>query len=219
MTRFGVFAILPVFACAILFFGCDKNLPSDFEPEPEESCPNRTELITEELPRVYAAMDSAGYAALFDPDYRFELLDSEVDPDSPNPWWNLVTELDIAGRMFNARYNDTGQRVVGIQLSLTDRTTVVDTTSYPGKPEGETWYKVTAFVDLVVVVEDPNDDEGVINFVVLSDQLLVVRPDPENDGCWLIYKQEDQEPINKNGALPGRRTEEASWGAVKSLFR
>ena len=219
MTRFGAFPILTVLACAILFFGCDEDLPTDLEPDPAESCPDSISLITEELQHVYSTMDIVGYAALFDPDYRFELLDWEVDPDNPNPWWNLDTELGIAGIMFNGRYNDAGQRVNRIQIDLTERTTVIDTTSYPGKPEGETWYEVTTFVDLLVVVEDPDDEEGVINFVVLSDQVFTVGPDPDRERCWLIYRQKDQEPINKSGAVPDCGTESSSWGSVKRLFR
>jgi len=219
MARFGAFTILTALAYAILFFGCDEDLPTDLEPDPVGSCPDSISLITEELPRVYSTMDSIGYAAPFDPDYRFVLLDPEVDPDDPNPRWDRDTELDIAGTMFNARYNDAGQRVNRIQIELTERTTVIDTTSYPGKPEGETWYKVTTYVDLLFVVEDPDDEEGVINFVVLSDQVFIVQPDPAREGCWLIYKQEDQEPINKSSAVPDRGTDETSWGSVKSMFR
>jgi len=182
-------------------------------------CPSPAAIVTDDFVRAYSQMDSVGYTALFDPAFQFELLDSEVDPDSPNPWWDLDTELAIAGTMFNARYNDAGQRVERILLELTERTTTTDTTPYPGKPEGETWHRVTTFVDLLVVVEDPDDEEGVINFVVLSDQIFVIRPDPSREVCWLVYWQEDQEPINKNGAVPDRRTESSSWGAVKDMFR
>ena len=70
---------------------------------------------------------------------------------------------------------------------------MVDNTRYPDKPTGATWYLVTVFVDLLVVVEDPDDEEGVINFIVLSDQIFTVKPDTEDAGLWVIYKQEDQE--------------------------
>jgi hypothetical protein len=54
---------------------------------------------------------------------------------------------------------------------------------------------------------------------VNSDQIFVMRPDPAHAGRFLVFKQTDQEPINKSGEVEGTNTEETSWGAVKSLFR
>ncbi|MFH1278632.1 MAG: fibronectin type III domain-containing protein [Candidatus Eisenbacteria bacterium] len=178
-----------------------------------------TLLVTEYLPQAYSRMDSASYAAALDEGYLFELLPSDVDPGDPNPWWDLEEELGIAGNMFNARYNDDGQRVDRIALEMTERSIAVDNTNYPDKPPGETWYKVMALIDLLVVVEDPNDPAGIMNFVVASDQIFTVRPDPADESLWVVYKQVDQEPINFGKTAAGRGTEETSWGSVKSLFR
>ncbi|MFH1681682.1 MAG: carboxypeptidase-like regulatory domain-containing protein [Candidatus Eisenbacteria bacterium] len=176
------------------------------------------DLIELDLPRAYSTMDSARYAALHDSRYRFTLLPEEVDPDDPLPYWDLGEELTIAGRMFSGWENADGRSVDRIALDLLAKTVVVDTTSYPEKPPGETWHKVTAVVDLKVVTEDPSDPEGIINFIVLSDQIFVVRPDPAIEGRYLIVRQNDRPSVNK-GAGEGTHGTESSWGMVKSLFR
>ncbi|MFH1279214.1 MAG: carboxypeptidase-like regulatory domain-containing protein [Candidatus Eisenbacteria bacterium] len=173
-------------------------------------------IITEDLPTAYSREDSVQYAALLDSRYRFELLTWEVDPNDPNPWWDLTEELRIAGNMFSHRYNDDHQRVDRIKLEMTERSMTPLVDVYPDQPGGETWHEVTALVDLLVVVEDPDDVDGVINFVVTSDQIFVVRPDPGHEGRYLIYRQTDQEPINKT---PKPGTETSTWGSVKGLFR
>ncbi len=194
--------LIPISVGLLMFFGCALN-PDDNGNDPGETIPtgtydrkDKTKLITEYLPHVYSTMDSAGYEEALDEPFVFELLENDVDPDDPNVWYDKSIELDIAGRMFNARYNDEGQRVERIQIDLAEKTTMVDNTNYPDKPPGATWYQVIASVDLLVVVEDPEDDEGVINYVVLSDQIFTVKPDDDDAALWVIYLQKDQEPIN-----------------------
>lgn len=174
------------------------------------------EAVTVDLPLAYNRADSTLYALLLDSRYRFHLLPQDVDPNDPNDWWELAEELKIAGNMFNARYNDDGQRVDRIRLDQTERSTTPIVDSLPDQPGGETWYEVVVFVDLLVVVEDPLDPEGVVNFIVASDQIFVVRPYPGQEGRYLIYSQEDRQPINK---APVPDTEESTWGMLKSLFR
>ncbi|MFH1681683.1 MAG: hypothetical protein ABIH26_13710 [Candidatus Eisenbacteria bacterium] len=163
---------------------------------------------------AYAAMDSALYASFLDARYRFELLPQDVDPDS-TPFWGTATELKIAGRMFGGRWSDNGARVNRIALDFGPAEVLIDTTSYPGKPAGETWHRVTALVDLKVAAEDPEDPEGIINFIVISYQVFVVRPDPFHPERYLVTHQIDQEPLN----VKPRGTEESSWSALKSIWR
>ncbi|MFH1277116.1 MAG: hypothetical protein ABIK65_01890 [Candidatus Eisenbacteria bacterium] len=193
--------------------GDDDNPADTGDPEPELP-KTPAELITQFFRAAYASMDSAAYAALLDSAYVFVLYAAGVDPDDPNPWWDLGEEMKIAGHMFGGWYNDDGQKVERIVLQMTERLNVVDNTPYPDKPEGEEWRKVTALIDLLVVVNDPDDVDGFINFVVASDQLFTVRPSRTDSTTWTVYKQVDQEPINK-----GTGTENASWGAVKEMFR
>lgn len=187
---------------AVPYFGCALN-PS--EKDPGETIPivpgeldrtTRTNLITKYLPTAYTQMDSIAYDEALDEAYIFELLPDDEDPSAPPEWWDRIEELRVAGNMFGARYNNHDQKVERITLSMTVKTDAVDNTNYPGKPPTEIWYKITAFVDLLVVVEDPSDIEGVVNYVVSSDQIFTVRPDPDADSLWVIYKQADQEPIN-----------------------
>lgn len=211
--------VLALAACLCLAIACDeKDNPAGSGDQTPAYPKTPAELITQYFPAVYSQMDSTAYAGLLDPSYLFELLPFSPDPTDPPAWWDLTEEMAIAGNMFSGRLNNDGQKVDRITLSMTVKTNLVDNTPYPNKPEGEAWHKVTAFVDLLVVVEDPRDPEGVINYVVSSDQIFTVRPDPSHDDGWIVYKQTDQEPINKTGDSEAS-TQSESWSGVKSLFR
>ncbi|MBM3321008.1 MAG: hypothetical protein FJY73_10070 [Candidatus Eisenbacteria bacterium] len=162
--------------------------------DPDRNRKTTGNLIEKWLPYVYSNMDSTGYEAALDEAYTFELLPGEVDPDDPQGWWDKLEELALTGKMFKARFNSRGEKVDQIKLTLDPKSTVVDNSAE--RPPGEVWWRVTSFVDLLVTVDDPNDPEGVKNYVVLSDQIFVCRPDPDADSLWVIYKQIDQEPIN-----------------------
>ncbi|MFH1313218.1 MAG: hypothetical protein ABIJ00_08320 [Candidatus Eisenbacteria bacterium] len=211
-----------------LFIGCDSGEgdPEDIVgPDPGYNEPDRsspTKLVTEYFPWAYTTMDSIAYEAALDEAYVFVPIPGEVDPGDSNQVWGRFEELRIAGIMFNARYNSNGQRLTMINLGMTERLNVVDQTDYPDKPQDEEWRKITVLVDLLVVVEDPSDPEGVVNFIVIANQIFVVRPDPDYVGKWVIYRQIDQEPINKissDAVTPRPATETSSWSRVKSLFR
>ena len=100
-----------------------------------------------------------------------------------------------------------------ITLDLGVASNMVDDTPYPDKPPGEVWRKIIAGVDMTIFVDAPKSDDGIKNYIVLSNQIFVVRPDPLNEGLWIIYKQEDQQFANKNAA------KDTCWGEVKGLFR
>lgn len=165
---------------------------------------------------AYSQGDSARYAGMLDSSFRFELLDSDIDPGDPNPWWDLATELEIAGRMFHGRPNDSGETVHRIALSLYPGPARIDTVT-EGRPPEETWYRVDTDIDLLVTADYSGPEYDLINYVVLSGQTFVLRADPQNEGRYLMIRQIDRPPIHK-GALPAG-TEEASWGAVKSHWR
>ncbi|MFH1276764.1 MAG: hypothetical protein ABIK65_00065, partial [Candidatus Eisenbacteria bacterium] len=143
----GLFALSLSMGCALNPSDDGGNGGGDDDPRSLDRS-TTTKLITEYLPQAYSRMDSSAYEAALDDGYLFELLLSEVDPNDPNPWWDKFEELGIAGNMFNARYNDDGQKVDRIKLEMTERSNVVDNTNYLDKPPGETWWKVTALVDL-----------------------------------------------------------------------
>ena len=200
---------------------CDED--TVFEPpgneEPEDTLRNSTtSLIEDYFTEAYTQMDSAAYEAALDSCYQFTLLPQDIDPDNPDQdWWDKTTEMTIAGNMFSGRENDERQKVQAIQLSLDEKLTVVDNDQYDQKLPWETWYRVTADVDLIVTVEDPADLEGgITNYIVYSEQIFVCRPDPQDCEKWVIFRQQDRPFINKRGAP---ETEDSSWGEVKNLFR
>ena len=212
---------LVVVACMVAAgVACDEE--AVFEPpeneEPEDTLRNSTtSLIEQHFTAAYTSMDSAAYEEALDASYQFQLLPEDVDPDNPDQaWWDKTTEMIIAGNMFSGRPSGDGQEVRFIDLALDERLTVVDNDAYEQKPAGETWYRVTTSVDLQVVVEDPRDQEGYTNYMVLSEQIFICRPDPDDGEKWVIFRQLDQPFINKNRAAG---TQDSSWGKVKNLFR
>lgn len=210
--------ILPFLCSALLLLplACDKDLSDPGGPEEETF-----QAFLNRLSSEYSTMDSTGYAKLLDSAYAFEPLPDEIDPGDPKPEIDREEELAIAGTMFHARYGAGGSKVNGIDLDLALKSEpVIDDTPYEGKPAGDTWYQVTVFVDLTVISEDPNatDGSGIINYIVNSDQVFVVRRDPGGSGRFLIVRQIDQEPINK-GRRDGSTTESESWTGIKNLFR
>ncbi|MBN1826658.1 MAG: hypothetical protein JW958_10350 [Candidatus Eisenbacteria bacterium] len=172
-------------------------------------------LITR-FAEVYDAEDSTAYEALLDSLYIFELNPNNIDPEDPVEYWGREDEIQIARRMFSGWTNADGQHANSISLALGNITPQIDNTSYGPDlpPEGETWYRVTCFVDLRVEVTNPQSPDGVTLFLVACDQEFVVRPDPDDPDLWVVFRQYDKESYNKIAA-----TEEASWGAVKGLFR
>ncbi|RPJ40268.1 MAG: hypothetical protein EHM19_13950 [Candidatus Latescibacterota bacterium] len=215
-----LFALGVVLAALFSLCACEEEItdPGDTNPPGDETFGQWAENFAKE----YADRDSSGYAAYLDPAYIFELLEDEVDPDVPSSgWWDRTEELEIAGTMFKGRYNNDGIKVTDIDLALQLKATpVVDNDSYQDKPEGETWYLATTFVDLVVRTANPtaSDGSGIVNYIVNSEQIFVLRRDPAGSGRYLVRKQTDRPPINKVGAEAGG-VEETNWGAVKNIFR
>jgi hypothetical protein len=204
--------LLPLLVLIALSCG-DSMSPADQPPGPETF-----ETFLYSFARAYAVEDSVAYDAHLDSSYTFELLEDEADPDFPDGHWDRAQELAIAGNMFHGRVNEAGKSVRDIDLGLALIGSVEERTSYPEKPPGETWYRVTAFVDLLVVVNDPEDPSGLLHFIVESKQIFVVRRDPSGSGRYLVYKQIDQQPSAKAETTPGAATG-ISWGSVKSYFR
>jgi len=187
----------------LLATSCVLSPSSGKDPIPPDGDIDRKtieNLITKWLPDAYSTMDSTAYADALDEAYIFELLEDEVDPGIPSSgWWERSEELAIAGSMFTGRYNPEGIKVDGIDLKLQLKTNpTVDNTVYPDRPDGEIWYKATAYVDLTVITTNPtaSDGSGIVNYIVNSDQIFVCRPDPDADSLWVIRKQTDQKPIN-----------------------
>jgi hypothetical protein len=176
-------------------------------------------MIERDFSAAYSTRDSLRYAFLLDSRYRFTPVPDDIDPEDPFEYWTLDEELAIAGRMFAGRANPRGQSVNRIKLVLDVKSSVVDDTSDPERPPGEIWHKTTTFVDLLVTVDDPRDPEGIMHYVVLSDQVFVTRPDPARADRHLVVRQEDRHPINRMPKDFARGTESSTWGSIKMLWR
>lgn len=194
----------------VLVAGCDNDLedPGVYDHPPVLV---GVEGFLDTRCRVYSQMDSVAYAACLDSSYEFVPLAKHIPADWPfeSPW-DRTFDLRIAGDMFNARYNPDGQRVTRIQLVMTVRS-IADSSA-----GGDSLLAVLALVDLLVVVEDPTSDEGIINYVCNGDQIFLIRYAPSAPSDWLIVRQIDRMPINK--AVPWFGTVESSWTMIKVLF-
>jgi hypothetical protein len=74
--------------------------------------------------------------------------------------------------------------------------TKVSTEDYPEKPADETWYQIITTLDLRMTVEDPNDDDGITNYIVSSERIFVCRPDPEADSLWVVFREIERPFVN-----------------------
>jgi hypothetical protein len=221
MMRRNWMRIVAVALLVVAGLACDEEAllePPENEEPVDTLRDSTTSLIEQYFPDAYSRMDSAAYEEALDASYQFQLLPEDVDPDDPDQdWWDKSVEMTVAGNMFHARANDEGQEVKLIRLFLDEKLTVVDNAAYEQKPAWETWYRVTAGVDLIVTVEDPGvgDGSGITNYVVYSEQIFTCRPDPDEEGKWVVFRQQDRPFINKKSS----GTESSSWGEVKSLFK
>ena len=173
--------------------------------------------LLEELEAAWTEQDSAAYAWLLDSRFEFENW-PEPGMDTGETW-SVEEDLRIAGNMFALRANNDGRRVEGISLQFDLRSSTDLPADYPGIPPGETWHEARALAELIVVVEDPTSADGFTNFVVVRDQVFIVRPSPHMTGRYRIMRHEEQEPLRKNGLSGPPATEDASWGAIKNLWR
>ncbi|RPJ42929.1 MAG: hypothetical protein EHM19_09670, partial [Candidatus Latescibacterota bacterium] len=209
--------LAPILCGALLLLplACDKDLSDPGDPEEET-----VQEFLNRLMLAYSTMDSVAYETLLDSMYRFEPLSNETISDDPEPWIDREEELALVGRMFHGRYNAAGVKVDGIELDLHPKgDPVVDDSLYEGRPAGETWHRMNVFVDLTVVTQNPNatNGSGIVNYIVTSDQIFVVRRDPGGSGRCLSVRQIDQESIGKTAGGPGG-VEETSGGAIKLFF-
>jgi hypothetical protein len=200
-------------AITTLLFALALSCGGDEGTDPESSSLS----LLDSLVSSYAHMDSVRYGSLLDSLYWFELLPEDVVPDSASGW-NRAAELRIAGRMFHMRYAPDERRFLGVGLDLRLKSVEIDFAAYDGKPSSETWYRMIAAVDVHLVVEDPHaaDQSGITNYVVDSDQIFVLRPDPLDEERFLIVRQIDRPSPWMDKRPSG--TVDISWGALKKIW-
>jgi len=202
-------SFLPIFvvlsAVAVLLpAGCGDDLPPDpgnghGGPSPGVNRESAENLIENYIPACYSTMDSVSYEKALDESYQFRRLSEDAEPDSPDvEWWDKEEELARIGRLFNARYNDQGETIRMIMLTLDVRLqTKVSAEDYPEKPAGETWYQVITTHDWMITVEEPDSAEGIRNDIVFSERTYICRPDPDGEGLWVVYREIENPFVNK----------------------
>jgi hypothetical protein len=202
---------------ALALTACDGGSPS--EPEERGAAPDsgRTSveaLLTETFENAYNTMDTTAYESTLDDRYEFELLPGPGVGLFGEEMWDRETEMLITRRMFSGWSNADGVSVLQIALEMTYLGKLASTDYFPEQPDGETWYKALAEVNLSVATEDPTaeDGSGITVYRVFSNQEFIVRPDPGDADLWVIRRQVDRPTITKSG------TEDASWSEVKLLF-
>lgn len=193
--------VLPLLRLLIGFgllvaIGCALN-PDDGKDPPPVEVPDYSRAAPDSLiaffAEAYQSKDSTNLDACLDSSYTFLNLEELIDDEwYPGEWWDREEELDIAGRMFSSWANQSGASVQSIDLILSVSSNTVDNTNHPGKPPGEEWRKIIASVDMTIVVDDPESADGVMNYIILSNQIFICKPDYVHEGLWTIYKQEDQ---------------------------
>lgn len=193
-------------------FGCGSTGPDDESGGPESPIGYLIRFAT-----AYTMRDSTAYAALLDSAYVFEALPAGDEPDDSAATLDRAEELRAAGNMFEKREDPGGRSLRDIDLRFILKGSAIDETVYPGKPEGETWIRIVAFTDLLVVVNDPSDPRGFFPVTVASDQYFVVRRDAVS-GRFVTVRQIDRpSPGAAAGAVPNEAGT-ASWTGVKEFF-
>ncbi|MFH1277115.1 MAG: hypothetical protein ABIK65_01885 [Candidatus Eisenbacteria bacterium] len=182
------------------------------------SIPPRLEDPDEFLGRVaaaYTAMDTAAYFLELDPAYVFEMRVDEWSAAGLSARaWDRAGERAVTRRLFTGGRNDEAEWVDEIRMGLLVRSVAEDRTDYPGRPPGETWYRVAALVEIDAVIVNPVE-MAITTYHVLSPQSFVVRPDPRGTGRYLVARQSDEPPaaVDDTGSATS-----LSWGLLKARF-
>lgn len=206
----------------LVFSSCgdDDNSPSG--PALQDSCTNSTvEGFFCAFEAAFSAKDLEALSVLFHENFEFHCLPNDPDDALSIDTLNLMTELEIVRNMFTGEVSPDGIRVLGLSMAIAVQHFVVDASDHDGIAPGESWYKVITEMDVSVIMQDPTADDGsgINNRIVFSNQDFHLRPGP--GGGLLLYRQVDRESITKTTTLPvyPGAVEQASWGAIQSLFR
>ncbi len=177
---------------------------SAFRETPEE-------LFTSWFERAYATKDSARYAEMLAPDFRFTFLPDDAESlgtqgillPGENSWGRAL-DLASAGRMF------ASTNVGDITLDFNVLSNIPDTS--------DTRYRIVSTQIDLRVVTDPGAIDPLI-FLVNSGQNFLVGKDPADPSQWVIVQQLDTGLFRaRPGASAQSATAQSSWGKLKGLF-
>ena len=86
--------------------------------------------------------------------------------------------------------------VVAVTLTVKIQTEI-RAEDYPEKPVGETWYEMITDLDWVITVEESGSDGGIRNDIVFSERTYICKPDPDEEGVWVVYREIERPFLNK----------------------
>jgi hypothetical protein len=214
MSHPAVAAVLAM--AAALFAGCGDD---DGPIHPASAEPDRRTvqaLFTKYFPQAYAGQDSALYARMLHPDFRFGFLEEDADSvlegfldqgaDSfmGSVWsWGISSDLRSTSNMFSA------PEVKSIVLNVW----VQATEPYVGANCPEC-LRVTTSVVLRVVTMLEGDEGSMLTLAVDSPQEFIVRRDPSDSARWVLFRQIDKTPPAKTPVVQSK-----SWGGIKGRYR
>ena len=211
-------AILIVLAAAFALWGCGNDGGTDPIDDMGPDIPPRStpQELMDYFEEVYAEQDSGLYAAMLHPEFTFHFLiqnaDSLRDILGSDNFWESTLDLQSTGGLFR------NPDVTGITLNI-----VIDSDS-PSEDEDCVVCKQleTTIALRVSTVVDGTDPELVLT--VDSPQTFFVRPDPNDEAKWVIWKQVDRPSSGGKDAVTVSATklgssEGTSWGGVKGFYR
>jgi hypothetical protein len=234
MAVLGVAVLLAVGGCRDRIVRCDTC------PPPRSLYPSidsETALI-ENLRKAYQRRDYDKFTTLFSnptlpppatqPPYLFILY----QPTPGDSSWGYVEEMRIARRMFRPQDVPPGESpvlpeywLVSVDISFTLQTDFVETMAYyrsPTHPNGldpARWKATQATYDTYVLFQLAGTTDyqviGRADFVVIQD-LTKTNADVFK---WLLYRWKDLGNSHPLGRGNGTLTGQATWSAVKDLYR
>jgi len=162
------------------------------------------------LRQAYVDRNETAYAKLFAPEFLFYFDEWDVNnPNNPTPpSWSLTDELESMHNMFTASLIDR------IELSF------VQDTATPATGEMEGTSRVLMheiFLRLDTRKPDGSPLQQVVNSGLACFYLKEYPGETAEDGAaiWRIVRWDDQ----GLGTLFRSRSENGSWGSIKSLYR
>jgi len=209
----GAILCAAVFALAALASGCgdddDENPMVPVDELPSRATP--VDLLQKYFETAYSSRDSALYAAMLDPEFKFEFLQADADSlrdvlGSDN-FWGRTLDLRSTGFLFRS------PDVTGITLNLQ----VNNNNEYVGENCAGCRQLETTVTLRVATVGDGTEP---LILTVDSPQTFVAKLNT-SDSLWVLWQQIDRPRSAAKGDLEGAETavESKSWGEIKGLYR
>ncbi|MBD3160684.1 MAG: hypothetical protein GF346_00950 [Candidatus Eisenbacteria bacterium] len=214
--------LLPA-ACGLagcfLFLGCgDDHAKPEIEEPADYPSATTIDRLLENFQQAYKERNAGEFERLLHEDFTFVFDPRDVGPDTwPEPTWGREEEIEATGNLLGGEPNREDLVVERVRLEWT--------AGEPhGSPDDEKWRRVIlAPVDLEIETVDANNGDRVFlvtpgGYETHLHVLETEEIDPSTgEPIWKLVKWEDKPPVKKAGRSP--RTEQFTWGMIKSLYR